>query len=109
MRTLAQIIACIAVALAACSGAPDHSPKDGPDKAVENCSVLGDENGNGLADCSDPACATAPSCQHACGNGRLDPDRRLASAVASAEAFRAITRSSARCIALLRAMRLPTH
>lgn len=30
---------------------------------AENCSVTGDEDLNGLADCSDPACSAAPQCQ----------------------------------------------
>ena len=37
---------------------------------VEDCSVPGDEDGNELADCEDPACADAPGCFN-CGNGIL--------------------------------------
>ncbi len=46
MRILTQLIAfCAAAALlAACSG-------------EEDCAVVGDEDGNGLADCDDPGCA----------------------------------------------------
>jgi cysteine-rich repeat protein len=38
----------------------------------EECEVAGDENDSGLADCNDPACSGAPSCQTRCGNGRLE-------------------------------------
>jgi cysteine-rich repeat protein len=63
------------VALAACSfDAVNFSlspaPGDGP--LAENCDTPGDEDGNGLADCSDPACAGAPACQVRCGNGKLE-------------------------------------
>ena len=37
---------------------------------VEDCAVAGDEDGNGLSDCADPACATA--CAHECGNGAVE-------------------------------------
>ena len=42
--------------------------------ADEDCSITGDEDGNGLADCADPACASAPSCTQSptCGDGHVD-------------------------------------
>jgi cysteine-rich repeat protein/YVTN family beta-propeller protein len=39
----------------------------------EDCATPGDEDGNGLADCADPACAAWSACQAGCGNGRPDP------------------------------------
>jgi len=42
-------------------------PPDPP--AVEDCSVAGDEDGNGLADCADAICAALPACTVVCGNG----------------------------------------
>jgi hypothetical protein len=39
----------------------DGPPSDGP--RAEDCSTRGDEDGNGLADCEDPVCASAPLCQ----------------------------------------------
>src|SRR5688572_16513396 len=38
----------------------------------EDCAAAGAEDSNDLADCSDPACADAPSCQAACGNGEAE-------------------------------------
>ncbi|HEY0986095.1 MAG TPA: DUF4215 domain-containing protein, partial [Kofleriaceae bacterium] len=71
MRTLSLALLCVAAALAACSGrAGKVTP---PPDAVEDCAVAGDEDGNGLADCNDPACAAAIACRPACGNGRMDP------------------------------------
>lgn len=40
------------------------------DTPGEACEVAGDEDDNGLADCSDPACSSAPVCQPRCGNGK---------------------------------------
>ncbi len=54
-----------AAALAACGD--NHGAPDAP--SAEDCGAAGDEDGNGAADCDDPACAGAPSCQPACGNG----------------------------------------
>lgn len=56
-----------ACAIEARSFTPEHDP------AIEVCSTPGDEDGNGLADCHDPACAAEPACQPPCGNGVLDP------------------------------------
>jgi len=39
----------------------------------EDCDAVGDEDGNGLADCADPACIDTPACQAVCGNGVIDP------------------------------------
>ncbi|HZJ62923.1 MAG TPA: DUF4215 domain-containing protein [Kofleriaceae bacterium] len=71
MRTLSLALLCVAAALAACSG---HAGKvTPPPSAEEDCAVAGDEDGNGLADCNDPACAAAIACRPTCGNGRMDP------------------------------------
>jgi cysteine-rich repeat protein len=44
----------------------------------ENCTALGDEDRNGLADCDDPVCAGLPTCRSAappmCGNGSIERD-----------------------------------
>lgn len=58
-----------AAALAACSvdGATFAQGGGG-----EDCSAEGDEDGNGVADCADPACAGATACRVMCGNGRLE-------------------------------------
>src|SRR5947208_2123707 len=61
----------IAIAMAACgSGTAKMMPPPG---TAEDCNAPGDEDGNGLADCNDPACASAVACRPACGNGRMDP------------------------------------
>ena len=57
------------VAIAACS---DHEG-DAPPTTAEDCATPGDEDGNGLADCGDPACLAFPACQPVCGNGKLEP------------------------------------
>jgi cysteine-rich repeat protein len=70
MRTLPQFIAlAIAAALAACSVAPATFTL-GDSQLAEDCTAVGDEDGNGQADCSDPACAGASACQPVCGNGK---------------------------------------
>src|SRR5512140_3979679 len=75
MRTFSQLFSlctlCVVGALAACSNG-SVAPPD-PGKPTEDCLTPGDEDGNGLADCSDPVCASALACQPVCGNGRLDP------------------------------------
>src|SRR5689334_13496528 len=38
----------------------------------EDCSIPGDEDGNGKADCDDPACAALAACQPMCGNRKLE-------------------------------------
>src|SRR5262245_36891691 len=70
MRPLSQLaVLWFAAALVGCSlRATEVTPP--PD---EDCAVAGDEDGNGLADCKDPACASAIACRPACGNGKLDP------------------------------------
>jgi cysteine-rich repeat protein len=57
------------------SGGPPDAGKPPDPPRVEDCGTPGDEDGNGLADCSDPACAAAPGCQVAafCGDGHPDP------------------------------------
>jgi len=72
MRTLSPHVAlCVTAALVACSVNPVAFTL-GDGRPTENCKAAGDEDGNGLADCSDPACASAPWCQPACGNGRIE-------------------------------------
>jgi cysteine-rich repeat protein len=59
----------ITAALAACSvDAVTFTPGIG---AAEDCAAAGDEDGNGTADCADPACAGEAACRIACGNGRV--------------------------------------
>ena len=65
------IVATVAV-LAACavdreSLGPDDSPR------IEDCTTAGDEDGNGLADCADPVCASKAFCLPTCGNAVKDP------------------------------------
>jgi cysteine-rich repeat protein len=60
----------ITAALAACSvDAVTFTPGIG---AAEDCAAAGDEDGNGTADCADPACAGEAACRIACGNGRVE-------------------------------------
>jgi cysteine-rich repeat protein len=71
-------ILCGLSAVAACSLASvTFTPLGEPPAAVEeDCSAAGDEDDNLLADCADPACADAPSCQvtpGVCGDGHADP------------------------------------
>src|SRR5678815_5028656 len=53
---LLGVTMCSAVVAASCAS---HTPSSTHD---EDCSAVGDEDGNGVADCSDPACASAPAC-----------------------------------------------
>ena len=54
--------------------------------APEDCATPGDEDGNGLADCADPACAAEPDCQEAgnCGDN-VDNDQDGATDCADAD------------------------
>ncbi|HSK02826.1 MAG TPA: hypothetical protein VK932_16355, partial [Kofleriaceae bacterium] len=71
MRISQLAALCAFAALAACSVDPaTYLPEDGP--LAEICGVAGDEDGNGLADCDDPACAGTPACPPGCGNGRIE-------------------------------------
>ncbi|HMG52607.1 MAG TPA: DUF4215 domain-containing protein, partial [Kofleriaceae bacterium] len=56
-------VACVILGLVACSARPAALP------VQEDCAAPGDEDGNGLADCADPACAAWATCQAVCGNG----------------------------------------
>ncbi len=68
MRMFLQLVSLgIGAALAACS-LDAHTYKQGH----ESCTVEGDEDGNGLADCSDPVCAGLRACQPGCGNGKVE-------------------------------------
>jgi cysteine-rich repeat protein len=76
MQMPSQLLAlCVVAGLAACSVKPvTFTSNDG--QRAEDCAAVGDEDGNGLADCRDPACAGAPSCQPGqavCGNSIVDP------------------------------------
>src|SRR5262245_20569346 len=77
MRARSWLVAmCVIAAWSACSGPSaggnNGGGDDGGGAVRENCNTPGDEDGNGLADCRDPACATAPGCQGVCGNGELE-------------------------------------
>jgi cysteine-rich repeat protein len=61
--SLRLVAFCVAAALAGCSIAPIIFT------GVEDCEVAGDEDGNGQADCADPACAAAAACRSVCGDG----------------------------------------
>jgi len=63
----AALAVCTLVAAAACQGGASGRP------AFEDCATPGDEDGNGLADCADPACSAYPGCAQ-CGNGRRELD-----------------------------------
>src|SRR5215813_9020652 len=72
MRALLAIA--ILAVLASCNIKAAHFLDGSPaDIATtpEDCDTAGDEDGNGLADCADPACARTAKCL--CGNGRIDP------------------------------------
>jgi len=76
----AWIALCFTAALTACATSePSAPPRDSAaptlfdETRFEECGTAGDEDGNGLADCDDPACAEAPSCQPACGDHQRDP------------------------------------
>ncbi len=56
--------------LAGC-GAERHDVSDAI-APMENCDVVGDEDGNGLADCDDQVCSHRPECLPMCGNGELE-------------------------------------
>jgi len=58
---LAALSACT-IARVTYTGEPPDPPPD-PQPSAEDCAMPGDEDGNGLADCQDPACAAAPACQ----------------------------------------------
>ncbi len=72
MRSLAKLtVICIAAALVACSAAPATPPP-----IDEDCEAAGDEDGNGPADCDDPACADTAACEPRCGNGERETGER---------------------------------
>lgn len=56
-----------------------------PTITEERCDVAGDEDGNGSADCQDPACADAAPCRPRCGDGQLDPSEDLDPPVSPSE------------------------
>jgi cysteine-rich repeat protein len=74
MRTLSPLVLFCAAMLAACGdNAATHKPGSGSDQ--EDCMTAGDEDGNGLADCKDPACASTAVCTptaSGCGDGKLE-------------------------------------
>jgi cysteine-rich repeat protein len=69
MRILLLVVLCAAATLTACSSETSKAP---PDPDPENCQATGDEDGNGLSDCADPACAGTAACRSGCGNGRIE-------------------------------------
>jgi hypothetical protein len=62
LRTLgiAVLPACTIAHVTFTGEQPDQPGQPPP---TEDCGTPGDEDGNGLADCEDPACAAAPACQ----------------------------------------------
>src|SRR5437868_5838355 len=64
----------IAVALASCNVPLVTFSVGDAEPPTEDCNAVGDEDGNGLADCADPACAGTPACKSSltCGNGIVD-------------------------------------
>jgi len=70
---LPRIVLCLTVALAACATNNGDGRTDDASTPREDCDTAGDEDGNGLADCDDPVCASARSCQPTCGNDRREP------------------------------------
>ncbi|HWO24075.1 MAG TPA: DUF4215 domain-containing protein [Kofleriaceae bacterium] len=60
----ALVAIAMVVAVTACGGEPEAS---------EDCTLAGDEDGNGMADCADPACASVATCA-VCGNGAREAD-----------------------------------
>jgi cysteine-rich repeat protein len=70
LRIIQLIALGLAAVLTACSS--EARPFTPVPSAVEDCAVVGDEDGNGAADCADPACAGATACQVGCGNGKLE-------------------------------------
>ncbi|HVV88610.1 MAG TPA: DUF4215 domain-containing protein [Kofleriaceae bacterium] len=72
-RSLAlALLLALAVSAAGCGDNRDCVGQQCNQQAVEQCDVPGDEDGDGLADCADPDCDTAPECQPMCGNGDVE-------------------------------------
>jgi cysteine-rich repeat protein len=69
VRTLAVIVG--AGLMAGCSVDPVRFTL-GTDHPAESCSTPGDEDGNGLADCADPACKDLAACKSVCGNRQVE-------------------------------------
>lgn len=67
MRTN-SIVGFVMVVIAACS-VDQVTFIPARDLPVEDCAVAGDEDENGAADCSDPACVDASPCQPTCSDG----------------------------------------
>jgi cysteine-rich repeat protein len=67
MRMALHVTWICAVGLSACSIDPVTFTAA---TFTEDCDSVGDEDANGLADCADPLCQSAPACL--CGNGTLD-------------------------------------
>jgi hypothetical protein len=71
LRTLAlAVLSACTIARVTYTGEPPDPPPDSPPDSPpgqpppeEDCATPGDEDGNGLADCADPACAAVPACQ----------------------------------------------
>jgi cysteine-rich repeat protein len=62
-QVVLALCAVLTVVAVGCGGGND-------DPDTEDCTRAGDEDGNGLANCDDPACLAG--CEAVCGNGRLE-------------------------------------
>ena len=73
ISTFAALLA--ALLIAACS-VDAVTFRDPPPLLEEDCATTGDEDGNGLADCQEPACAALPQCEPAptCTDQRKNGD-----------------------------------
>src|SRR5262249_39335439 len=66
VRPVALRVLVVLVGLLAACGGDDGGP------SAENCMAVGDEDGNGKADCDDPVCAGVGTCPAVCGNGKAE-------------------------------------
>jgi len=62
-RFVLALCAVLSIAAAGCAG---------DDPQSEDCATVGDEDGNGAADCDDVTCAAAAACEPVCGNRKLE-------------------------------------
>jgi cysteine-rich repeat protein len=69
VRARSQVVIAAIAVTAALAGCAIEQVTYKPEEPVEDCEVVGDEDGNGVADCGDPACAAMPACRPVCGNG----------------------------------------
>ena len=72
LGTFAAFVA-LAAALMTCSVDDVRFAPEAPE-VREDCAAAGDEDGNGAADCADPACAEEAACQPTCSDGQRNGD-----------------------------------